>query len=467
MVYTDVVVIGSGIGGMAAAGLWAKKGYKVHIIESHFAVGGCAGYFDRSEGHYDVGATTITGLSHNKPTLNLLSDLKINVDYKQCDPGITILNGETKISLYADLRKLSSELNQKLQFKHDTYSYLKKLKKIEEVLWSNITLIGGRKLFEFKNIFSLLKIQNLLLLRYPGLFYKSIFDFLPTEYQNNEKFIEILDELLLISTQQKSDTCPAFMGILGFFYPQDTYVCNGGMKGFSRSIENRLREIGVKFNLRNDCKSITKDNDGFIIKTDYKEIHCKKIISNISPLNLKRLYGRDIYKQNKGKVWGALTAYFYFVSKKPVLDLFQQIHNEKKSLFYSFSNPIDIGEGFTKQLVTVSTHTYTDQYSSKNEKYNKIKEDFKTLCLTLFNDHFCDIAIEKVCFDSVSTPLTFKRYTQRSDGEVGGLIHNSILSLNRLAPNIIKNENIYFVGDYSYPGQGIVSVIQSAYNTLK
>ena len=42
----DVVVIGSGIGGLSCGSLLAKYGYKVKIFESHYLAGGCCHMFD-------------------------------------------------------------------------------------------------------------------------------------------------------------------------------------------------------------------------------------------------------------------------------------------------------------------------------------------------------------------------------------------------------------------------------------
>ena len=41
----DVVVIGSGLGGLSCAGLMASRGYKVAVLEQHYEIGGCAHEF--------------------------------------------------------------------------------------------------------------------------------------------------------------------------------------------------------------------------------------------------------------------------------------------------------------------------------------------------------------------------------------------------------------------------------------
>lgn len=68
----DVIVIGSGIGGLVTATQLAAKGAKVLVLESYLIPGGSAGYFEREGYRFDVGASMIFGLGENGTT-NLLT----------------------------------------------------------------------------------------------------------------------------------------------------------------------------------------------------------------------------------------------------------------------------------------------------------------------------------------------------------------------------------------------------------
>ena len=68
----DVIVIGSGIGGLVTATQLAAKGLKPLVLERHLIPGGSAGYFERAGYRFDVGASMIFGFGH-QGTTNLLT----------------------------------------------------------------------------------------------------------------------------------------------------------------------------------------------------------------------------------------------------------------------------------------------------------------------------------------------------------------------------------------------------------
>jgi phytoene dehydrogenase-like protein len=61
---TDVVVIGSGIGGLSCAALLAQYGFQVIVCESHSIAGGAAHGFERQGFRFDSGPSLYSGLSY-------------------------------------------------------------------------------------------------------------------------------------------------------------------------------------------------------------------------------------------------------------------------------------------------------------------------------------------------------------------------------------------------------------------
>lgn len=65
MTQTEVVVIGSGIGGLCCAALLAKYGFEVIVCESHSIAGGAAHAFERNGFTFDSGPSLYSGLSYS------------------------------------------------------------------------------------------------------------------------------------------------------------------------------------------------------------------------------------------------------------------------------------------------------------------------------------------------------------------------------------------------------------------
>ncbi len=64
-VEADVVVIGSGIGGLSSAALLARYGFQVIVCESHSIAGGAAHAFERNGFKFDSGPSLYSGLSYS------------------------------------------------------------------------------------------------------------------------------------------------------------------------------------------------------------------------------------------------------------------------------------------------------------------------------------------------------------------------------------------------------------------
>jgi len=71
---TDILVVGSGIGGLGCAALLARYGFEVTVCESHSLPGGAAHAFSRNGYKFDSGPSLYSGLSYS-PSPNPLRQL--------------------------------------------------------------------------------------------------------------------------------------------------------------------------------------------------------------------------------------------------------------------------------------------------------------------------------------------------------------------------------------------------------
>lgn len=70
----DIVIIGSGVGGLCCGALLARYGFKVTVCESHSLPGGAAHSFERNGYKFDSGPSLYSGLSYS-PSANPLKQV--------------------------------------------------------------------------------------------------------------------------------------------------------------------------------------------------------------------------------------------------------------------------------------------------------------------------------------------------------------------------------------------------------
>ena len=112
---TDVVIIGSGIGGLCCAALLAHYGKKVTVCESHTLIGGAAHGFEREGHRFDSGPSLYSGLSASpspNPLRQVLDIIGEDITWANYDTwGCRLPEGDFDTSVGADqfcdvLRKL-------------------------------------------------------------------------------------------------------------------------------------------------------------------------------------------------------------------------------------------------------------------------------------------------------------------------------------------------------------------------
>ena len=71
----DVIIVGSGIGGLVCGSLLSKRGYRVLVLEQHHQVGGYCSSFMRRGVVFNAGVEDVSGLWEKGPIMYLLKEL--------------------------------------------------------------------------------------------------------------------------------------------------------------------------------------------------------------------------------------------------------------------------------------------------------------------------------------------------------------------------------------------------------
>jgi len=103
---TEIIIIGSGIGGLCCAALLSHYGKKVTLCESHTDLGGAAHGFTRNGHHFDSGPSLYSGLSYSpspNPLRQVLDIIQEDIEWANYDTwGCHLPEGSFNTQVGAD-----------------------------------------------------------------------------------------------------------------------------------------------------------------------------------------------------------------------------------------------------------------------------------------------------------------------------------------------------------------------------
>ncbi len=435
----DTIIIGSGATGVTL--LHELKKRNVICLEAHAMPGGCAGYFMREGRPLNAGATTLSGIAFDGPLKIFLDRHELSVKLTKKDPGLIV---HTKRGILRRFSNNEDWIKEQEQYfpecnVRDLWTELHALNKLAwnltraSALWPPRSMRDLSKL-AFNDTTKKLRALPLLLQSFEKVFLKGDY---PEDYR------QMLDELLMISTQSLAKDVPALIGIMGLCYLEDTWYPEGGMKKFWTDMTAPVKD---RIRYRVKVEKITQEGGGFRVSTSKGFYFAKTVISTIPVWESEKIaqgaFG-EVPHETEGQ--GALTAYFLYDGGE--IEAYHQIHAQitgasAHSVFASAS------EG----TLTVSTHIRLP-FERQTELWEK---EFTELVSQTFPQ------LVNLRLNGVGDPKTFHRFTGRES--VGGLPHTLRRNFLTYPKHATKWKQFYQSGDTTFPGQGIVGVMQGAMN---
>jgi phytoene dehydrogenase-like protein len=466
--FCDTIIIGAGASGLALTHLLARAGQEVLCLEAHHSPGGSAGYFSRGKFCFDAGATTLSGLAYDGPLGEFFKTCELNPELRKIDPGIIFgLQGD-RLQRFAQTSAWVSE--QARLFKQLPFDLEKMWQKIEQenaLAWKIASASAHFPPHGLKSFFSLIGQDLPTKLRLAPLMLKSLKSHLFPHGPVPAGYEEFLNEMLLISTQSTLDQVPALVGILGLSYPQDTWYPMGGMRGF---FEEMTRPIKSQLLLKTKVIKASKDKDGFLLETSKGFYRARQVISSLPLWNTAQLFNYKV-EIDAQEAWCALTGYYKIKLRKELPGLYHQVHSKRishvgsHSLFFSLCPVDDLArcDGIS-QTLSVSTHIRWHDYqkamaSGRDHLRTSWDHEIQSVIHEYFGADVLDLSSV-----GIGDPHTFIKYTGRHQGLVGGLPHTLKRNFLTWPRSQTPLKGLYQIGDTTFPGQGIVGVIQGAIN---
>ncbi|MGL5712565.1 MAG: phytoene desaturase family protein [Paraclostridium sp.] len=480
-----VLIIGSGIGGLATTIRLLSKGYSVEILEKQDTIGGKVNQINENGHKFDLTATVLMNPNIYKELFSYANrDYSKYIDMVRLDPiyRVNYYDG-TYYDFYSDDNKNITSL-EAIQ-KDISIGYMKYLTTSYEkykVINTNFLEKPMGKLSEmvsYNNLIDVMKIN-------PS---SSSYKYL-SKYIGNEKILNyLLFQSMYIGINPFKETnlytlIPTVSKLYGLWY------IKGGMYSYIKALEKLIYELGGKIKTNTEIDEIIIDR-GIVkgVKCKNKIYNSDIVICNADfPYAIKNLI-KDI--KYRGKYTDKkIDTYKYSCSTFIIyLALDKKYNNLKTHNIYIGKDFRDnIEQAFNGDIPNIpSVYIYcpskVDSTMSKNSKEtinimfrvpnlgckdidwdNKaIKTTREKVMNSIKNIKGLEDIEEHIIYEKILTPKNLEEEYYSYKGSAFGIGHN-LNQVGYFRPNIKsdKVKGLYFIGSSTHPGNGVSVIINGS-----
>lgn len=481
----DVIVIGSGIGGLVTATQLAAKGSHVLVLESYIIPGGSAGYFESGGYRFDVGASMIFGFG-DQGTTNLLTRAlaAVNVTLETIPDPVQIhyhLPGDLEVQVHRDYDKFLQELT--ARFPHEAEG----IAKFYGECWQVFNCLNAMELLSLEELGYLMRV----FFQHP-LACLGLVKYLPQnagdiarKYIKDPALLKFIDIECYCWSVVPADMTPAInAGMVfsdrhygGINYPK------GGVGQIAQKLVEGLEKAGSEIKYKSKVSKIIIENNRAVgVQLTNGEIYrAKRIVSNATrwdtfdkllgdvPLPAKEQRWRQNYRKSPSFLSLHLGVAAAVIPPNTachhiILEDWQQMEDPEGTLFVSIPTLLDpdlAPSGF--HIVHAFTpHWVEDWRGLPAKEYEERKEAAAGRIIQRLEKIFPGLDAQ-LDFMEVGTPRSHRRFLNRVDGSYGPIPQRRLWGLLPMPFNRTSIQGLYCVGDSTFPGQGLNAVAFSGF----
>ncbi len=458
----DIIIIGSGLGGLLSGFILSKNGYNVCILEKNPQIGGTLQSFKRDGCVFDTGMHYIGSLNDGQILnrffryFNLLNNVKIR---KLDEDGFDVINIDNKIFKYAmgyerfENKLISYFPNEKTAIK--TY-----INKIREVADS----------------------EPMYNLRIPDLKNLNVNPYMRV---NTHKYIESLtsnNELqnvlaaLNYNYAGRSDNTPLYVhAFINNYYINSAYRFVDGSDQIARILASQIINNGGTILKNRKVKEFVFKGSKLIAIDDTtgNRYFANSFISNIHPAQTLGMIDpgrlRKVYRNRINSLENTVSAFSVYINLKE--NTFPYINS---NYYYSKRNNVWSLDYYNERNWPENYFFYTPAFSTTNKysrcvgvvtfmKYNEVKKwedtsveergteyiDWKRTkaekLIALVTKQFPELE-KNITGYYTSTPLTYRDYIGNGDGSIYGILRNCNNPLESVISPRSSISNLFFTG---------------------
>jgi len=480
---TDVIVIGSGIGGLTAAALLQERGISTLVFEKNRYPGGSCSSFQRDGYRFDAGASVFYGFGANgsSGTLNLHTRIfrKLGIEVRTIPDPVQIhyhlpngFNVEACYNRSAFLDALAA------RFPHEAEGIRQFYAELDDVYNILSSLPAG----SLEDINHLLAVGGSFPLKTVALALKTFRSMGKTarRYIRDEELLHFIDiEAYSWAVQDAVATplvnagiCLADRHFGGINYPV------GGSGAIPAALCEGLEKFGGTIRYHSEVTEILVDNGVArgIRLADGSEHFAKAVISNATIWDtFNRLVADSRYRVDEQRFLKAPSWFQLFLGVDAAVipagfDVHHVLVDEWKSynqlggtIYFSAPTMLDpslapAGKHIVHAFVTGEVEQWR-QHERASSAYHAAKDDVAAAIISR-TERILPGLSQAVELKILATPLTHERYLNRRDGSYGPLLKAGQNILQK-PQNTTPVKNLFAAGDSTFPGQGVIAVTYS------
>ena len=456
----DIVIIGSGLGGLLCGNILSKEGYNVCVVEKNRQIGGCLQTFKRNNVIFNTGLNYTEGLEKGQilnryfKYFGILDKLKL----KRLDiEGFDIITFQGK-----EYRHAQGHEN----FKN---TLLKSFPNEKDALNNYI-----RKLEEISNSFPLFNLEkeNLNFID-SKVFNESAFDFI-NSITSDRKLQNVLAGTNPLYAGVIDKTPLYIHALINYSFINSAWRLVDGSQQLADLLAGSITNNGGTIHTKSEAKKITPANNGsnIIELSNSEHIEAKYIISNVHPAKtlqmieksrIKKAYRKRII--NLENTIGMFTLYIVF--RKDSFKYLNHNHYYYKGdtvwattysendwpPYFMFYTPATSKPGiYADGAIVITYMKYGELKKWENTSVSKRGDDYlefkkyRTEKLLDIVEHKFPGIRNKIKSYYTSTPLTYRDYTGTVEGSSYGVLKDYNNPYNSIITPRTKIPNLFFTG---------------------
>ncbi|MEG2079341.1 NAD(P)/FAD-dependent oxidoreductase [Chryseobacterium sp.] len=482
----DILVIGSGLGGLVSALILAKEGLKVCVLEKNNQYGGNLQTFSRDKLIFDTGVHYLGGLSKGQNLhqffsyLEIIEELQLQKMDEDCYDKITF--GDDEIE-YPHAQGYDNFVEQLSKFfpeeRENIENYCKEIQRVCNY-------------FPRYNVVAQNNYNPDILHLNTKRFIKSI--------TSNEKLQSVLLGSNFLYAGDSENT-PFYVHALTVnSYIQSAYKCTKGGSQISKLLINKLRKYGAEVHKHSEVTEFVFSDNNLLssVKTkDENEYFSKQFISNIEIRSAIKLIGENRIKKsfyNRVFSWEPTSSCFsvylvlkpksigsfnynvyHFLSKDLVWNSFKYKKEKWPETYMLSSTSSKHDPEFAESLTAISYMHFTEvkewentfntiaSQQDRNELYKKFKFEKAEKMIQALEIKIPNLR-ESIKNIYTSSPLSYRDYIGSFEGNMYGYAKTSENALKTMVSPRTKIENLFLTGQ-SVNMHGILGCTIGAFNT--